>query len=53
MVEITCQGAEVEVVPVGELRVIRAVTAGVVINVPMTALALAALIADCAISAAA
>jgi hypothetical protein len=46
MLELTCQGSEVSVVPVNDLRVIRAVDtkAGIVINIPVTATTLAALV---------
>lgn len=53
MLEITCQDSEVTVVPLDELRIIRVrdVLAGITINVPMTAVALAALVLDEAIAA--
>lgn len=48
MLEITCQASEVKVVPVDDLRVIRAYDflSGVIINIPVTAVTLAALVTD-------
>ena len=44
MLEITCQDSEVTVVPVNDLRIIRVcdVLTGITINIPLTAVALAA-----------
>lgn len=48
MLEITCQASEVKVLPVDDLRVIRAYDflSGVIVNIPVTAAALAVLITD-------
>jgi len=48
VLEITCQDSDVTVERVGELRVIRAVDilAGIAVNIPMTALALAGLLTE-------
>lgn len=48
MLEITCQDSEVTVVPIDELRVIRVrdSLAGIIINIPLTAVALAALVIE-------
>lgn len=53
LLEITCQDSEVTVVPIDELRVIRVrdLLAGITINIPLTAVALAALVLDEAIAA--
>ena len=53
MLEIVCQDCDVEVVSLNDLRVLRDsdVLAGIVINVPMTALALAALVSDVPLAA--
>lgn len=48
MLEITCQASDVKVLPVDDLRVIRAydLISGVIINIPLTAAALATFVAD-------
>lgn len=53
VLEITCQDSEVTVVPLNELRVIRVrdLLAGITINIPLTAAALASLVLDEAIAA--
>ena len=48
MLEITCQASDVKVVPVDNIRVIRAydTISGIIINIPLTALALASLVSE-------